>query len=62
MPPTPPPEYSGRNSAKDVAGRMWDVESEALPALQSEVHAVEARVEDELDAPDFAAIFLSGLE
>lgn len=58
----PSPVYPGRNSPKDVARRMWDVEAEALPAVQAEVDAVEARVDQELDAPDFLALFNAALE
>lgn len=57
----PVPDYDGRNSAKDIAARMWDVEAEALPVMQAEVDAVEQRLQDETDVPDFTALFLSAL-
>lgn len=57
----PPPSYPGRNSSKDVASRVWTAEDVTLPALQTGIDAVEQRLDEETDAPDFALIFNNAL-
>ena len=57
----PVPVYPGRNSPKDVAGRVWGVEADALPALQTEIDDVDRRLSEETDIPDLALILQSAL-
>lgn len=56
-----PPSYAGRNSVKDLANRQWDVEGTKLPAIQSEVDAVDQRLNEETDIPDLTLILNSAL-
>lgn len=56
-----PPVYTGRNSVKDLANRQWDVEDTKLPALQSEVDAVDQRLDEETDIPDLTLVLNNAL-
>jgi len=56
-----PPSYRGWNSIKDLSQRQWEVEGTKLPALQSEVDAVEQRLDEETDIPDLALVLNNAL-
>lgn len=56
-----PPSYRGRNSVKDLGQRQWEVEGTKLPALQSEVDAVDQRLAEETDIPDLALVLNNAL-
>lgn len=58
--PLPVP-YAGRNSPKDIAARLWNVEGDAIPLIAEDVAATQQQLEEELDLPDFTLTFLNGL-
>ena len=61
MPAPLPAPYAGRNSPKDVANRLWDVEGTRLPAIQAELDQTRADLAEELDLPDFTLILQNAM-